>query len=271
MTRRRNYLPLNNVILDFLSKIIGSTNLVKRFQANSLAKLFDKGGHGRLLDIGCGNGYLSFLLSENFEKVLGIDLKPNKHWKTVCDHAGNIEFKTLNEYTHTSQKFDVLLLSEVMGETGSLDDFYQFYKNEFGCCSEVIIITSFGRDSAVNILYGLNKFLGKLGFAKEKSYSNVEQEYLSKLSKDFSSNRLTFFSKKDYELVMAKGSFILEKEIYDFSKAAIFLLELIQVILLKLRLKPYGKRLFILYPLLLLLNNLPKSNQYAILKFKKDF
>ena len=60
MTRRRNYLPLNNVILDFLSKIMGSTNLVKRFQANSLAKLFDKGGHGRLLDIGCGNGYLSF-------------------------------------------------------------------------------------------------------------------------------------------------------------------------------------------------------------------
>ena len=70
---------------------------------------------------------------------------------------------------------------------------------------------------------------------------------------------------------MAKGSFILEKEIYDFSKATIFLLELIQVILLKLRLKPYGKRLFILYPLLLLLNNLQNQINMLFSSSRKIF
>ena len=268
---KKAYIPSDNAVVNYLSRLIGLMNVIKRLQIRNLDGLVNNANCKSLLDVGCGSGYMSYYVSDAFNSVTGVDLKPNKSWPAISRRASNVEFYTFEEYIKKRTPCDVLLLSEVMGEMGNLSEFTSLYDYEFQTCREVILITSFGRRSVAEAIYAITKRFSRLLPVKIKHKDEFIKSVESKLSKKFSNNDLGFFQKNEYLLELEKYSLTLDKEIFDFSNASIFVFELIQILLSAIGLKPYGKRLMLIYPLIKTLNLIyrSRSHQYAVLHFTK--
>jgi len=84
-----------------------------------------------VLDIGCGNGALSYDLARKVKKVIGIDLnKENIKIAKEKYSAPNIEYK-IGDVTEdlSNQKFDVIILSNVLEHIENRTEFLKRIKN----------------------------------------------------------------------------------------------------------------------------------------------
>jgi len=85
----------------------------------------------RVLDIGCGNGALTFEVAQKAKKVVGIDLnKGNIRIAKEKYFAPNIEYK-IGDVTKDlpNQKFDVVILSNVLEHIQDRAEFLNKIKN----------------------------------------------------------------------------------------------------------------------------------------------
>lgn len=83
-----------------------------------------------VLDIGCGNGALTFDLAQKAKKIVGIDLN-EKNIKIAKEKysAPNIEYKTGNTREDLpTQKFDVIILSNVLEHIENRQEFLRKIK-----------------------------------------------------------------------------------------------------------------------------------------------
>jgi len=69
----------------------------------------------RVLDLGCGNGFLTFRLAQKAKFILGIDLNPkNIAFARKKFSAANIKYKVADITRIKKQNFDVIVLSNVL-------------------------------------------------------------------------------------------------------------------------------------------------------------
>ena len=83
-----------------------------------------------VLDIGCGNGALTFDLAQKVKRIVGIDLS-TKNIKIAKEKysAPNIEYKTGNATEDLpTQKFDVIILSNVLEHIENRQEFLRKIK-----------------------------------------------------------------------------------------------------------------------------------------------
>ena len=109
-----------------------------------------------ILDIGCGNGFLSYNIVTNVKnvKLLGIDLNKNyiefaeKHYQ----HP-NLKFVVGNALTDLPEKeFDVIILSNVLEHIEHRIDFLAQIKNRIGPAKYLLRVPNFERDWRVPLM-----------------------------------------------------------------------------------------------------------------------
>ncbi|MDA7481162.1 class I SAM-dependent methyltransferase [Candidatus Pelagibacter ubique] len=164
-----------------------------------------------LLDIGCGNGYLTKKLSEKFIKVIAVDNSNSAVQQAKKDYEGNINFNFGNlEDLKISDKFDCITLIEVIEHLYSPDN---LLKNISEICDEntkIIISTPF------------HNFIKNLLILFSGKFDN----HFSPL---WENGHIKFFSKNTLIKLCERNNFKIENiyysgRFYPLSKSMIFVL-----------------------------------------------
>jgi SAM-dependent methyltransferase len=111
------YLKRGSIKVDFLGRIFGEPNLLKRLQADALFKALDVGSGIDVLDVGCGSGYLTVELARAGARATGIDVNPFVNTIPVpAELAGRLSFQQASgaSLPFPNARFDVVLASEVL-------------------------------------------------------------------------------------------------------------------------------------------------------------
>lgn len=123
-------------------------NKIEKIRIEKILNLI--GHHKKVLDIGCGDGFISELIAKNENDVVGIEIAENAIRKckkkkiTVIDADLNSDW-----YKKINQKFDVIVAGEIIEHIFDTDKFLQNIEKVMKKNGSVIITTpnlaSFGR------------------------------------------------------------------------------------------------------------------------------
>jgi 2-polyprenyl-3-methyl-5-hydroxy-6-metoxy-1,4-benzoquinol methylase len=165
----------------------------------------------RILDVGCGNGYIGRKLLENNYDYVGLDADPSgiaiaKEFNETCFEIykiGDIDFPFAG-------KFDAIILCEVLFHIYDIDSLYNLLRNKLNDNGKVIIITpNIGYFKLLTLA-----FLGKL----DKYFSPLWQCGYIRM---FSKRMIIHFMKDNFILLKSYrfgGTFSLSNSLYVFNK-----------------------------------------------------
>ena len=100
----------------------------------------------KVLDIGCGNGALTYDVARKVKSVTGIDIEPKNIVKANAEHSGPNTIFILGDATRdlSGEKFNVIILSNVLEH---IEDRINFLKSIRGLASKYLIrVPMFDRD-----------------------------------------------------------------------------------------------------------------------------
>lgn len=111
------YLERGSRKVDFMGRMFGEPNLLKRLQADALFKALDIKSGDRALDVGCGSGYLTVELARAGADATGVDVNPFVSTIPIPrDIQGKLTFHQASgaSLPFPDRHFDVVLASEVL-------------------------------------------------------------------------------------------------------------------------------------------------------------
>ncbi len=111
------YLPVGVPRYDIPNRLFGNPNLMKRLQAPDIMAALDIQPGDRVLDFGCGSGYMTVEMAKLAAKAIGIDVNPYVGSIRVPPSlAGRLEFIQTSgtRLPFADASFDCILASEVL-------------------------------------------------------------------------------------------------------------------------------------------------------------
>ncbi len=164
-----------------------------------------------LLDIGCGNGYLTKKLSKNFDKTIAIDTSESAIEQAKKDYSGSVNF-TLSDLNNLDikDKLNCITLIEVMEHLYSPDSLLKNINKFCDNNTKVIISTPF---------HGFIKNLLIMLSGKFDNHFSPLWEH----------GHIKFFTKKTLMEICVRNNFKIENiyysgRFYPISKSMIFVL-----------------------------------------------
>ena len=91
---------------------IYNTNLLYKLHVNTIKKFFSRRDRGTLLDVGCGDGFISYVLAEIGYEILGIDTNATGI-KLAKEKTNKARFE-VNRIENIKEKVDYVLLSNTV-------------------------------------------------------------------------------------------------------------------------------------------------------------
>ena len=243
-------------------RLIGKLNPIKTFQLNDIRNAATQAVPGRLLDIGCGSGYLALEVARTADVVMGVDIKKNRHWSVINSAGKKVTCATFDDFSeiHSESYFDVILLSEVISEASSPGYILNYYEKWLRKASKVVVVTSFGRPHIGGLINALDK------------NKTAQHMYEQQLCKAFSVNSMRMHSREEIIQALESRGFVLSAERSPLTAASGLLFEAFQYCMVKISVKPYGFHFLTLVPFMWITQALGrvKSTNYSIMEFSAD-
>lgn len=192
--RNFGHIPSYSLKRNFISFLFGEPNLYKRLQAKRIMNSIHVNQDEKILDFGCGSGYLTVELHRAGAKAFGLDVhKVPTH--TALKECYDIEIsivKTGEKSPYPDNFFDKILVSEVLATIADSKSFLIELKRILKPNGTLIIVNAFGHP-AIQSLYEkkgiLFNFLKKIfpnNFPKDYStYKSLLNILFSNSQKDF--------------------------------------------------------------------------------------
>ena len=243
-------------------RAIGRLNPIKALQVRDIKTAISQSGASSTLDVGCGSGYLAVEIATTGVHVKAIDVKTSRHWQKINNSDLPVQCILSTDLQQTaSDKFDAVLLSEVISETMEPSGILTIYEREVKGADWIVVVTSYGRPHVLPCV---------LGKTQENAMSR--EHYEASLSAAFSDNSTKMHSKKDIVAALADFNFVPAKSIFSISIVSATIFETFQYLMLKAGMKPYGIHFAPLVPVLKVTNLLfrKRSNNYEIQIFQRS-
>ncbi|MCB0805021.1 MAG: methyltransferase domain-containing protein [Bacteroidales bacterium] len=186
------------------------------FILESLSKHTKPGG--KVLDIGCGNGNISFQLAKYGYQVTGIDISTEAIEEAKRNYKlPNLTFKTVKAEdlaTFNDTRFDALVCSEVIEHLNHPEDLTQLFKNYLNPGGAVIVTVPNGfGPREVLITKRMQNLIRKKGFTFKvvlglKKMMGYKGETIQSSAEDLT--HVQFFSKKSLKNLAESSGFEIE-------------------------------------------------------------
>ncbi len=176
---------------------------------NKIIKKYIK--KNNLLDVGCGNGYLTKSISKQFKKILAIDNSNSAIYQAKRNYSGKVKFLNKKLEKIKNKNWDCITLIEVIEHLYSPDEMLKYIYNVSNKKTQVIISTPY-HGLIKNILILLS---GKF----DTHFSPLELN-----------GHIKFFSKNTLTKLILRNKFKIEKIFYSgrffpISKSIIFIIK----------------------------------------------
>lgn len=114
------YIPHSSPLKDFLLRLLGWPNVVRRLQAPALFEFLNLKHTDVVADLGCGGGEFSFEMAGRCRKCFAVDISISQKAQTSFRHAPNLHLASgsVLDLPFADNCFDKILLSSVLQMVG---------------------------------------------------------------------------------------------------------------------------------------------------------
>jgi ubiquinone/menaquinone biosynthesis C-methylase UbiE len=233
---------------DQIFQIIGAPMLLKRLQMPAIFRAMALHKEMKVLDIGCGSGYMTYQMAYHGPTAYGTDIIKMDDKYIPQNLRGKLTFLQTNGETMPFEEnfFDVILLSEVITQVPELQKFMSELKRIIKPSGRLVIVQPLERrgiweDYTTNSLF--------LRFMKKVRPTPADyHDYLAQVQRLFG-NAITYLPPEEYyHALLDRYGFRVNKKIFSPSGPVLKLYERIQFAALCFGLPAYGEMYFTLYP-----------------------
>ncbi|MBL0941519.1 MAG: class I SAM-dependent methyltransferase [Alphaproteobacteria bacterium] len=230
--RNFGHIPSYSLKTNFLSFLFGVPNLFKRLQARCIMSAIGVNRQEKILDFGCGSGYLTIEMHRAGAKAFGLDVyKAPTHvaLKECYDIEINI-VESGERSPYPDNFFDKILASEILPMIPHPRNFLIELKRLLKSSGTLVLVNGFGHP-AIEKLYTkkglLYKLLKKL---YREQFPSSYLDYTRLLNKSFGTAQATFLSLQSIEDVLKELNFEIKEIKPSLKESVANKLSLIQFI-----------------------------------------
>lgn len=192
--RNFGHIPSYSIKTNLLSFLFGVPNLFKRFQSKTILEVIAVQKNEKILDFGCGSGYLTVELFRAGGKICGLDINrmPTHNALKDCYDVDIAIVSSGIKSPYESNSFDKIIVSEVLSMIPNPQDFLIELNRILKRDGELFIINGFGHTrikrmyEQKSLLYFILKILFKDRFPQTyKDYTNSLNRSFATAQKDF--------------------------------------------------------------------------------------
>ena len=190
------YIPSYSLKTNIISFLFGVPNLLKRFQAKSIFNTLRVRSMEKILDFGCGSGFLTVELYRAGAKAWGVDVHRMQTHNALKDCYG-IDVIIVDSGIKTpyeSDFFDKIIASEVLAVIENPDHFLKELHRILKPGGQFFIINGLG-PFYIKKIYDEKKLLCVfLRFIFKSRFPNTYEDYVSSLNKFFGNAKKNFLT-----------------------------------------------------------------------------
>lgn len=214
--RNFGYIPTGSIAKDLKPWLFGEYNLIKRLQSRDIINKLDLKPTDRVLDLGCGNGYITIELAKVADYALGVDINSYISTHKIPDFLqGKLEFRVTRgeKLNEPDGSFDVILASEVLVMLTEPQIFLKEVKRLLKPGGRVVFVNGVGRVSIKEAFENNDPRIVALREQVGEGFPGSFQEYEQRLVKSFGAAIHRFISEDEYcSWIEGEGLTILERD-----------------------------------------------------------
>ncbi len=208
------YIPDNRFFRDLFFRLTGYPNLIKRLQAKDIINALDIQLDQKVIDFGCGSGYITVEIAKQADEALGIDINPEIANNVIPEALkGKLKYQVIDGRTldMLDNYFDIALCSEVLMMISEPDQFLSEVKRILKPGGKLVVVNGLGHP-AIEKAYSNNTILLKIArLLYPKRFPKTYNEYVQNLRGVFET--AFEFPKADYYIdLLQKNEFKVIKE-----------------------------------------------------------
>lgn len=201
----------------------GTPNLLKRLQAPSIMRALNLQAGDRVLDFGCGSGYVTFEMARSGANAVGIDVTDYIEKLVVPDELkNNLRFlRTSGEkLPFENEAFDVVLASEVLPMIPNPVLFLQEMKRVLKKNGILVVVNGLGFHTIKKAYEQNSEKLKELRLKYGDRVPQTYQEYIQKWQPIAGTAQKEFLTENDIIKMVQMNGFRIESKEYTPSKKA---------------------------------------------------
>lgn len=171
------YIPDNRFLRDVFFRLTGYPNLIKRLQARDILESLALKSSDKVIDFGCGIGYITVELAKQAKEAIGIDINPDIAKNIIPENLKNkLRYQVIDGRTldFPDNHFDVALCSEVLMMIPDPNQFLNEVKRILKPGGKLVVVNGLGHP-AIEKAYANNSFILKV--AKKLYPSRFPENY----------------------------------------------------------------------------------------------
>lgn len=216
---------------DLKNCVFGTQNLFKHFQAPDIIKALKIETHEKVLDFGCGNGYITLEIAKLASKTVGVDINPFiKEIKIPSFLNNRIKFYLYDEFIDLKEKYDKILISEVILSVDSPSYLLKFLKENLKSNGKLILVNGLNKKFIKDIIYPNKLLLNFFKFFNKNIPENYEI-YEKRLCKNFGNQQKKLLSVEKIKKLFHKTGYKLDSYFFSPSSPIGLLIELRQFLM----------------------------------------
>lgn len=216
--RNFGYLPGGSFKNNLKRRLLGVPNFLKRLQARDIIRALELNADEKVLDFGCGLGYITVELAKISQKAVGIDINPNLNLIRIpWNLKDKLEYINIGgeNLPFEDKHFDVVLACEVLPMIEDASIFLKEIRRVLKPGGRIIVVNGNGRPVIRDFYSANHKKLVRLKKEFPQRFPAVFEEYEQVLQGIFGTHVNRFLTEEEIKRMLQENGFNIREITYS--------------------------------------------------------